>query len=147
MEDVDKNPEKWSPIVSYPGDGTGEGMDLVGRKIEARWKTDSIVCLEGTILEIIPYTANRASYRGIGRVGQLTVALVKWDDIFDYKDSYVPLNENKYAKEGVHCGWNILSEGYLEQQRLEEAINQVSRTEDYAAMIKGVYESDKQPEK
>jgi hypothetical protein len=60
---------------------------------------------------------------------------------------YGPLNPNKYANEDArHCGWNILQEEHLEQQRpgelghllgqLEsEATGQVARTEDYVAMM------------
>ena len=65
MADVRTRPEKYSPIVPF----TDVAADLIGQKIEARWYVPDddapggrhFHCFEGTIKEIIPYSATRAN--------------------------------------------------------------------------------------
>ena len=72
--------------------------------------------LEGTVKEVIPYSAERPNYREF-RLCKHPVALVEWDPIFEYADCHVPLNPNKYNKEDEYCGWNMLNKDHLRQLR------------------------------
>ena len=120
MADVRVNPQKYSPKVLY----SDLPADLIGQKIEVRWYVPDpdepggryLHCLEGTVKEVIPYSAERPNYREF-RLCKHPVALVEWDPIFEYADCHVPLNPNKYNKEDEYCGWNMLNEDYLRQLR------------------------------
>ena len=105
----------------------------MGRKIEIRWWTEVdgevdgegeaqtyLHCYEGTIKEIIPYTPARKNYAEF-RLCKDPVAMVEWDEEFNMKNSPVPLNEKKYAKENVHCGWNIVRDDFA--RYIAEAAN------------------------
>ena len=45
------------------------------------------------------------------------VALVKWDEEFNYADSHVPLNPRVYDSEAVHLGWNMLNRDFAVWER------------------------------
>ena len=114
------NPHKYSPKVLY----SDLPEDLIGQKIELRWYVPDpdepvgryLHCLEGTVKEVIPYSAERPNYREF-RLCEYPVALVEWDPIFEYADCHVPLNPNKYNKEDEYCGWNMLNKDHLRQLR------------------------------
>ena len=114
------NPHKYSPKVLY----SDLPEDLIGQKIELRWYVpdpDEPVgryfhSLEGTVKEVIPYSAERPNYREF-RLCKYPAALVEWDPIFEYADCHVPLNTNKYNKEDEYCGWNMLNKDHLRQLR------------------------------
>ena len=162
MSDVGNNPEHRSPVVAYPGTGAGGAVkqeDALDRKIEARWKTGRLVCLEGTVKEVHPHTPKRDTFPGV-RQCKHTIVLVEWGAVFDYPDSYIPLNPALYANEKRHLGWNLLSEGYQEAERAEQlrlereeedaAIDWVSKLEELAAASGYVpydHENTKKPAK
>ena len=73
-------------------------------------------CLEGTVKEVISYSAEIPNYREF-RLCKYYVAFAEWDPIFEYTDCHVPLNPNKYNKGDGYCGWNTLNKGHLRQLR------------------------------
>ena len=120
MADVATRPEKCSAVVPF----TDVAAELIDQKIEARWYVPDddapggrhLHCFEGTIKEIIPYSATRANYPEF-RLCKHPVALVQWDVEFGYRDSHVPLNPNKYEQELEYMGWNVLNAEFVEAQR------------------------------
>ena len=94
-------------------------MALVGRICTA---------LKGLIVEYIPYTSSRPAHSGF-RSCKHPVALVMWDEEFDYQDSHVPLNPDICSSEKRHLGWNILRDEYVQQQRQETQLAEAEEAE------------------
>jgi hypothetical protein len=124
MEDVIVNPEKYSPVVPF----TDVAADLMGQKIEVRWWVPDedaeggryLHCLEGTVKEVIPYSAKRPNYPEL-RLCKHPVALVEWDEVFGYKDAHIPMNPRLYGKENAYLGWNMLNADFIAALAIAEA--------------------------
>ena len=122
----------YSPVVPLP-DVAGIGSGLVGRKIEVRLMVPDAAgesylhCFEGTIKAFAAASANRAAKWGCAK--HCAVAHVEWDE--ELKEAArnlkyagpggagrypIPLDNDFYAKENKHLGWNLLSESFVRYQ-------------------------------
>jgi len=133
MQQAEDNTEEYSPVVPLP-DIAAEGEVLVGRKVEVRLNVEDeekntfVHCFEGTIRAF----ADAKAKKKWGSRKKCAVAFVEWDSELqeaakrqqyqkrgdgaakDWKGWPIPLDDDLYAKENKHLGWNLLSEQYVE---------------------------------
>jgi hypothetical protein len=133
MLEAERSPNEYSPVVPLP-DVAGVGSALVGREIEVRLVVDDgdggsyLHWFEGTIKAFAGASAKKAAKWGCGK--RCAVAHVEWDE--ELKEAArrqkcaavggagrypIPLDNDFYATENKHMGWNLLSEGFVEYQR------------------------------
>ena len=137
FEQVASSPEEFSPVVLFEEITSA----YVGRKLEVRWtvedsdtENDYLHCFEGDILEIIPYSTNRPTYKDFHSC-KYNVAKVTWDPECNMEDSHVPLNPGRYSKENQHLGWNLVNDEFAkfvceqvrECRRMEQAASEVQK--------------------
>ena len=144
MLEAERSPNEYSPVVPLPDVAGIAGSALVGRKIEARLMVGDgdgesyLHCFEGTIKAFAGASAKKAAKWGCGK--RCAVAHVEWDEELKgaaRRQKYaavggagrypIPLDDDFYAKENKHMGWNLLSEGFVEYQRGAEAGGRAGR--------------------
>ena len=117
LEAAYENPEEYSPVVRF----TPVSQSYVGRKIEVRWQMEDaetkelfLHCFEGTIREVIPYSASRTRTFDNMRSCKHPFVLVEWDPEFAFEPCHVPLKESLFQKENLHLGWNLVPHEFVD---------------------------------
>ena len=124
-------PEQFSRVVPLPV----IDKSLVDRKIEMAWNMevkdgeDFAHVFEGTIVEVVGRAADDKVRSVHGCRCKWAVVRVKWDALFGERDTWHPLNPDKYERQDgdkpQHQGWRLLNEEYVSYcSRIERALSQ-----------------------
>jgi len=120
--DAIANPGLYSPFIKIDDAAQDLKADpdaLVGKKLEVRWSMQDaeaepyLHCFEGTVLKVVQYAKGRKKALDLDFGARAPIALVRWDQEFNWLDCYVPLDIKMYAKEDTHFGWNVMTDAYV----------------------------------